>query len=375
MFFRIILVLSVVLALTIVSEANQTIIAYGDSRTNASQHLQVLTAFAKMNPNLVLHTGDLWDGYPQAIWQEHITRNPVTKKLNDDSLYLIARGNHETEAAVLALRPAMVRNNSIKYSFVRDNCFFLCLGYEPSSSNLTYARQQLTSTAAKTADWRIVFFHVPIYSSGEHGGSQNSTFIGLCDSFKVNAVFSGHDHIYERSYLMYKNLPRSTSKTITDSLGTLYIVIGVGGAPFYTVTGGTWTGFKLANTLAFCAIKTTPTSLRIETRKTDTTLIEAITWTKPSTGVAPRVAQEVSQTAGMTAQFSASSKMVTLSNVPFTGNLIVEIYALDGKKVSTSAITATGLSAQVSIGNVASGAHAVCVRKGEAWLWTPLVVK
>jgi 3',5'-cyclic AMP phosphodiesterase CpdA len=55
--------------------------------------------------------------------------------------------------------------------------------------------------AASDAEWRIAFFHHPLYSSGKtHGSALESRAIlePLFVKYGVSAVFSGHDHFYER---------------------------------------------------------------------------------------------------------------------------------------------------------------------------------
>src|SRR5205085_6632301 len=50
-------------------------------------------------------------------------------------------------------------------------------------------------------DWKIVYFHHPLYSSGGRHGSEVDLRVVLEPLFVkygVNVVFSGHDHIYER---------------------------------------------------------------------------------------------------------------------------------------------------------------------------------
>jgi len=55
--------------------------------------------------------------------------------------------------------------------------------------------------AAESARWRFVAFHTPIYSNGRHGSDYDyreyiePTLAGG----RVHAVFSGHDHNYQRS--------------------------------------------------------------------------------------------------------------------------------------------------------------------------------
>jgi hypothetical protein len=55
--------------------------------------------------------------------------------------------------------------------------------------------------ASSTSDWKIALFHHPLYSSGKtHGSALESRAIlePLFVKYGVSAVFSGHDHVYER---------------------------------------------------------------------------------------------------------------------------------------------------------------------------------
>jgi predicted phosphodiesterase len=55
--------------------------------------------------------------------------------------------------------------------------------------------------AASGSDWKIVFFHHPLYSSGEtHGAAelQRSQLEPTFLKHGVNVVFTGHEHFYER---------------------------------------------------------------------------------------------------------------------------------------------------------------------------------
>ena len=55
--------------------------------------------------------------------------------------------------------------------------------------------------AASGSDWKIAFFHHPIYSSGGRHGSDEELRAQLEPLFLkygVDAVFMGHEHFYER---------------------------------------------------------------------------------------------------------------------------------------------------------------------------------
>jgi hypothetical protein len=52
-----------------------------------------------------------------------------------------------------------------------------------------------------TDEWKVAYFHHPLYSSGGRHGSETDLRVVLEPLFmkyNVNAVFSGHDHVYER---------------------------------------------------------------------------------------------------------------------------------------------------------------------------------
>ena len=69
-----------------------------------------------------------------------------------------------------------------------------------------------------SSDWKIAFFHHPIYSSGRtHGSSLGLRVLlePLFINYGVSVVFSGHDHVYER---------------IKPQHGITYFVSGAGGA-------------------------------------------------------------------------------------------------------------------------------------------------
>jgi acid phosphatase len=69
-----------------------------------------------------------------------------------------------------------------------------------------------------TAEWKIVFFHHPIYSSGRYAASsaaRRSTLEHALIEHQVDAVFAGHEHLYER---------------MAPQNGVMHFVVGASGA-------------------------------------------------------------------------------------------------------------------------------------------------
>jgi hypothetical protein len=82
-------------------------------------------------------------------------------------------------------------------------------------SQLTWVEKEL---AASGADWKVCFFHHPLYSSARtHGSSLDlrASLEPIFTKYKVDLVFNGHDHTYER---------------IKPQQGIQYFVVGSSGS-------------------------------------------------------------------------------------------------------------------------------------------------
>jgi hypothetical protein len=274
-------------------------VAYGDTRTDSATHRTIVAAIAQESPALVIHVGDLWDGYWAPAFKSIITGPANIAALLNTNRFLVARGNHEAESDVIAFSPTVVRRDSILYSFAEGNCFFVCMGYDPGLNN-TWLETQLNSTAARSAVWRIVWAHKPIFSTGSHGGDGTTSegtsvtnFRLLCDTYGVTLFFSGHDHIYERSDLIYNGAVADASNRIpAQKRGTIYIVTGGGGAPLYPIAPSPpwWRNYGLS-TYEYCVLQAGDDSLSATVRKPDRTMVDHFVILRQSTHInAPKPA-------------------------------------------------------------------------------------
>lgn len=109
------------------------------------------------------------------------------------------------------------------YSFDYGNVHFICL--ESTSGDLradnspmwTWLEEDL---AANDKEWTIAFWHHPPYSKGSHNSDSESELINMreravsrLEDFGVDAVFTGHSHSYERSYLLDGHYGKSGTLT------------------------------------------------------------------------------------------------------------------------------------------------------------------
>ena len=76
--------------------------------------------------------------------------------------------------------------------------FFMLDSNYMDKAELDWLARELGSSGS---DWKIAVFHHPLYSSaGRHGSSLDlrATLEPILVQGKVNVVFTGHDHVYER---------------------------------------------------------------------------------------------------------------------------------------------------------------------------------
>lgn len=102
--------------------------------------------------------------------------------------------------------------NERYYDFVWGNVHFFVLnsdsttGYEPDgvSSTSVQGAWLMGKLAASVSKWKLVYFHHPPFSSSVVHGS-SSWMQWPFEQWGATAVFSGHDHVYER--LRVGNIP------------------------------------------------------------------------------------------------------------------------------------------------------------------------
>jgi len=91
-------------------------------------------------------------------------------------------------------------NGQQYYSFKKGNVHFYALDSDYlDPKQLTWLEKELAD--AGSSDWKICYFHHPLYSSGAFHGSSTelrTVLEPLFLKYGVQVVFAGHEHVYER---------------------------------------------------------------------------------------------------------------------------------------------------------------------------------
>jgi 3',5'-cyclic AMP phosphodiesterase CpdA len=91
-------------------------------------------------------------------------------------------------------------NGLTYYTFKKGNVrFFVLNSNYMDPKQLTWLENELKGAGDK--DWKVCYFHHPLFSSGRtHGSSIDLRLVlePLFIKYHVDVVFAGHDHVYER---------------------------------------------------------------------------------------------------------------------------------------------------------------------------------
>lgn len=282
-------------------------VVYGDSRSGHSVHAQVVQSLLVEDPDLILCTGDVvergtedgdWDRYFAVAAplleriplfmapgnHEYALRRQGAQRLFQlwDRLFVpqppaaaLATGKVDAGAAALSVVP---RDKSGLdeatlprgyYSFDLSSVHFVALDSNQarSADQLRWLDADLSRAALRRPRAIIVWMHDGPYSMGWHGdnGVLIRDYVPLFEKHRVNLVFSGHDHDFERGRRGQLN----------------YIVTGGGGAELRPLKCGVpgkrrckHPPLAFFNEHNYVSVEVLPDALRVCPKRIDGTALE-----------------------------------------------------------------------------------------------------
>ncbi|CAF2047104.1 hypothetical protein HID58_035272 [Brassica napus] len=198
---------------------------------------------SKWEHDVFILPGDLsYADLLQPVWD---TFGRMVQPLASKRPWMVTQGNHEVELIpVLHSQSFTAYNNrwrmpfeesgstsNLYYSFNVYGVHFIMLGsyadFEPGSDQYQWLEKDLKSIDRKTTPWLMAVIHAPWYNTNEaHQGEKESVDMKqsmetLLYNARVDLVFAGHVHAYERFNRVYEDK--------FDKCGPVYINIGDGG--------------------------------------------------------------------------------------------------------------------------------------------------
>jgi hypothetical protein len=175
----------------------------GDTGTGGSDQARVarqLNAFrAKFPFEFVLLLGDNLYGRENPRDYQRKFEVPYKPLLDAGVKFYAALGNHDdpNQRMYKLFNMNGERYYTFKPSLTGGVRFFALDSNYMDPVQLEWVDKEL---AASGSDWKIAFFHHPMYASGMHGSDEilKGQLEPLFVEHRVNVVFTGHEHFYER---------------------------------------------------------------------------------------------------------------------------------------------------------------------------------
>ncbi|AFZ58308.1 metallophosphoesterase [Anabaena cylindrica FACHB-243] len=214
-------------------------VSVADTGTGARGQYSVAKAmnfYHQKNPyNVVVLAGDNIYNNGEIEKINAVFERPYQPLLKKGVKFHACLGNHDirTDNGVPQVKYAGFNMKGRYYTFGQDKIQFFALdtnGNADWKNQLVWLEKELSLSKA---DWKVVFGHHPIYSSGHYGSNSKfiKTFTPLFQKYNVQLYINGHEHNYERT--------RSIN-------GTSYLTCGAG-AGNRPVGRSEWTEYSTSN--------------------------------------------------------------------------------------------------------------------------------
>jgi predicted MPP superfamily phosphohydrolase len=224
-------------------------IAFGDSGNGSNTQAELALKMSEQKPDLLVHVGDLV--YPAGAAKDYGYKffEPNAPLLRS-APFMASLGNHDcaTDKGQPMLDAFVLPENGPgsvpverNYWFDYGDARFIALDTNTNEAHGLNTKEEMKQVfgpwlrealAGCDAKWKFLFFHHPPYTcttvhQPETHQFVKDAYLAIIDSAGVDAVFCGHNHLYERIG------PMKADQIVPDGQGTLYITTGAGGVSRY----------------------------------------------------------------------------------------------------------------------------------------------
>jgi len=205
----------------------------GDTQKNPRMTAKVARVMFDRRPHFVMHCGDVVDNGPDKAEWVHELFGPCAELFARAAVFPTI-GNHEKNHAWY-YRYFSLPDPEYRYHYRYGNAeFFVVDSNKPLKPQSEQYRWLDDVLGKSTAVWKFVYHHHPAWSSdaNDYGDTLNGpgrlgdlnvrNLVALYEKHKVDVVFNGHIHLYERT------LPIRDGK-VDRKNGIVYVTSGGGG--------------------------------------------------------------------------------------------------------------------------------------------------
>ncbi|WP_316834208.1 metallophosphoesterase family protein [Pedobacter nutrimenti] len=268
-------------------------LAIGDSRTGLNIWNQVASLADTKAPDFTIFSGDIVNsGKSTADWDNWFNNG---KTFIENNLIFHSMGNHDAASVptyqnVFELPKSVPETGTnLYYAFTYGDAVFISLNSEDAASTEQYNWLLNTLKTNATKKWKIIFFHKPFYTVGGHAGEMDpyfSTWWKAFDDYGVDLIVNGHDHMYERTKPLNRNV--SLTEPVAEygsqpGQGRCEIVCGGAGAPLYSGTAS-WFIEAVESKYNLCKFDVTENSICNTTFDHKGNIIDSFCLTKNTPG-------------------------------------------------------------------------------------------
>lgn len=219
--------------------------------------LSTFKHYLQSNGQAVLYVGDL--SYADNYEYDNGIRWDTWGRFIEPSAayqpWIWTAGNHEIEyrpklGQTVPFQPYLHRyqvpyiasgsTSPLWYSVKRASAHIIVLSsYSPFAKytpQWVWLKSEIQHVDREKTPWLIVLMHAPLYNSNSfhymEGESMRTVFESWFIKYKVDIIFAGHVHAYERSYRMSNvkyNITNGACKPEQDESAPVYITVGDGG--------------------------------------------------------------------------------------------------------------------------------------------------
>lgn len=275
------------------------LLSYGDMGVKYENSLRSVRTIAPLSRgldiDLVLHAGDLAYAFKNfTIWDIWFER---VQSIAAYVPYMVCPGNRD-EDEIIEERFAFPKEGlpqtrdpkksnlyySFDYSWIHVVAISIKDDYQPGSEQYDWLEKDLRKAHARIRDgtgdikWIILFGHTPLYSSSDgHKQGNKELKISIEDmlyKYDVSIAIWGDDHVYERSYPIFKDVPDKSTmyvdaatkkQTFVAPNKTIHLLAGTGGIDLDKWVPGDpplWSAYR-EDVNGYVDIEATQTSMRV----------------------------------------------------------------------------------------------------------------